>query len=232
MSHDCGIPQLMQGRNFVPNPPGAPPGLYILSEWITPAEEQEIVDFISKGQWSDHVSGKRLTQHYGYRYSIGGYKSSDEKLANDWGVFQKHSDRLQADFPAISIVQCMVNAYRRDTGISSHRDQSQPIVFGLSLVGDINMRWTKMNDRKQKYEAFIPARSMYIMCNEAALEWEHEVPVLSTVRYPDLNNGNALTRVVKKPDWYIRASITYRHFDQAIGPDRLTTPAASSTSNQ
>jgi alkylated DNA repair dioxygenase AlkB len=231
MSHDGGIPALMHGRNFVPNPPGIPPGLYILPEWITPAEEQEIVDFISKGQWSDHISGKRLTQHYGYRYSIGGYKASDEKLAVDWGVLQRHSDRLQADFPGINIVQCLVNAYRKDTGISSHRDESRPIVFGLSLVGDINMRWAKISDRKQKYEAFIPARSLYIMCNDAALEWEHEVPSLSTVRYPDPQNNNALTRVVKKPDWYIRASITYRHFNQPIGPDRLTIPTSNPTYN-
>lgn len=215
------IMRLMAGRPLVPNPPGAPRGLYVIQEWITLAEEQSIVDFLCANKWSDHMSSKRPTQHFGYRYTLNGYAASQEKLPTDWGVLRKHADRLEADFPGIKIAQCLANAYYKDTGIGAHQDREQPIVFGVSVAGDINMRWTNIQNPAQKYEALIPARSLYIMCEDAAYGWDHGIPVLATVRYPDPANGNQLMKVLKKPDWYVRASITYRHFDKPIGNDRL-----------
>lgn len=220
------IMRLMTGKPMAPNPPGAPRGLYVIPEWITAAEEQLIVDFLCANQWSDHMSSKRPTQHFGYRYTLNGYQASQEKLSTDWGVLRHHADRLEAEFPGIKIAQCLANAYYKDTGIGAHQDREKPIVFGLSVAGDINMRWTNIQNPGLKYEALIPARSLYIMCEDAAYGWEHGIPVLATVRYPDPTNGDQLTKVLKKPEWYMRASITYRHFNHAIGRDRLTGPEA------
>lgn len=199
---------------YQPNPPYAPQGLFIIPDWIDENREQEIVNFLCTGQWSDHISGKRLTQHFGYRYTISGYSSSTEKLATDWGVLKTEATRLEETFPGIKIAQCLANMYTRDTGISAHRDKETPIVFGLSLVGDINMIWSRIDSPSTKYEAFIPRRSLYIMTEDAALLWKHEVPVRKSIKYPDAA-GN-LTQIVKKPDAYVRVSITYRHFDTNV----------------
>lgn len=224
--NESGIREIIAQRrpNMQLNPAGAPGGLYILTEWITPEEEQQIVDFVSTQPWSDEISGARLTQHYGYRYTVNGSWKSEGKTPADWGVLRGFGDRIETQFPGVKIAQCLANVYKKDTGIAAHRDKETPIVFGVSLVGDINMVWTSMqpgpNGKEQKYEAFIPKRSLYIMTDDAAFNWKHAVPVRKRVNYPDAS-GN-LTKHVDKPDWYIRLSITFRHFTQGTGAvDRL-----------
>lgn len=210
---ESGIRELVASRKLVQqlNPPGAPGGLYVFPNWVTPEEEQEIVNFVCQGQWSDEISAKRLTQHFGYRYSVNGYWKSEEKLASDWGVLRKFADRIEAEYPGIQIAQCLANVYQKDTGIAAHRDKETPLVFGISLVGDCNMIWSHLNDEKVKYEALIPARSLYIMCDDAAFNWKHAVPAgRKRVYYPDATGALTISR--EKPDNYIRLSITFRHF--------------------
>jgi len=222
MEQECGIRQLLAAWQppMQANPVGAPNGLYVLKDWITEAEERQIVEFVAKQGWSNDISSKRATQYYGFRYATNGQWKTDETLPNDWGVLKSFADRIEQEFPGVNIAQCLVNLYRKDTTIGAHRDRETPIVFGLSLVGDTNMIWTKMSDRSVKYEALIPARSLYIMCDDAAFDWMHEVPNRKRVNYPDPNNNNALTIKLNKPDWYVRASITYRHFIGGDRPDR------------
>lgn len=227
-ANESGIRGIIAQRNpkLQPNPLGAPNGLYVLTDWITPQEEQEIVNFCSGQAWSDEISGARLTQHYGYRYAVNGSWKSEEKLPKDWGVLRQFADRVESEFPGVRIAQCLANCYRKDTGIAAHRDKETPIVFGISLVGDINMVWTSIalnpaTGAEDKYEAFIPQRSLYIMTDDAAFNWKHAVPVRKTVSYPDATGK--LSKRVDKPDWYIRLSITFRHFTQGLGDfDRLS----------
>lgn len=222
---DSGVGSHLVGVQQAPNPPGVPKGLHVIPNWISEEQEQEIVTFLCAGQWETHMSSKRPTQHFGYRYTIQGYGSSVDKIAKDWGVFRNHADRIEKEFPGIKIVQCLANLYSKDTTIGAHRDKETPIVFGISVAGDTNMIWTNIRDKSLKYEALVPRRSLYIMCDDAAFEWKHEVPGRKTVKYPDLTPGpnyGQLTTVVKKPDWYTRCSITFRHFLQPLeGEDRL-----------
>ncbi len=224
--NESGIREIIAQRrpNLQLNPSGAPQGLYVLTDWITPEEEQQIVNFISVQPWSDEISGARLTQHYGYRYTVNGSWKSEDKTPTDWGVLRGFADRIEEQFPGVKIAQCLANVYKKDTGIAAHRDKETPIVFGVSLVGDINMVWTSMqpgpDGKEKKYEAFIPKRSLYIMSDDAAINWKHAVPIRKRVNYPDA--GGNLTKHVDKPDWYIRLSITFRHFTQGTGAvDRL-----------
>jgi alkylated DNA repair dioxygenase AlkB len=196
-------------------PPNSPPGLFIIPNWLNESDEQSIVDFVFKCPWNDHMSSKRPSQHYGFRYTSS-FATELEKVETDWGLLKNCADSIHRHFPGISISQCLVNLYHKDSGIAAHRDKESPVVFGLSTLNDINMIWTKetdstIGDSKLKYEALIPRRSLYIMSGDAALLWKHEIPSRATVRYPDAN-GN-LTVVVKKPTHYERVSITFRHID-------------------
>jgi len=103
----------------------APSGLYIIPNWITLEDEQQIVDFLCKGQWSDHMSKSRPTQHFGYRYTIAGYSSSLEKVANDWGPLKKVASRLETMVPGVKIAQALANLYFKDTGIGKHTDKNK-----------------------------------------------------------------------------------------------------------
>lgn len=226
-SNESGIREIISQRQPKQqiNPTGAPNGLYVLTDWLTPSEEQEIVNFCCTQPWSDEISGARLTQHYGYRYTVNGSWKTEGKVPTDWGVLRRFADRVEGEFPGVKIAQCLANVYKKDTGIAAHRDKETPIVFGISLVGDTNMVWTSMQPnpvtgKEDKYEALIPQRSLYIMCDDAAFNWKHSVPVRKRVNYPDAS-GN-LKSHVDKPDWYIRLSITFRHFTQGVGGvDRL-----------
>lgn len=210
---------------FQPNPPGAPAGLYVIQNWITEQEAQAIVDFVclpgpdGKHKWSDHISTKRPTQHYGYRYEISGYAASQEKVPLDWGVLRYHADKIEQNFPGVKIAQCLANLYFKDSTIGAHRDRETPMVFGISLVGDINMIWTDLQGVYPKYEALVPRLSMYIMMGDAATRWEHQVPGRATVQYFD-SQGKVLAKL-SKTDNYARVSITYRHFVGNTGPDRF-----------
>lgn len=219
---DSGIAELMKGVLQYPNPPGAPRGLYVIPEWISEKEEEEVVAFLCVGDWSSEISSNRPTKHFGYSYNYKGVNSSWTKNADDWGVLKHHADRIERELPGIRIGQCLANLYFKKSGIAAHRDKETPTVFGVSLAGDINMVWTNMRDPKIKYEACIPRRSLYIMCDDAAFEWKHEVPSRATVKYPDLDPKSPtygqLNRTVSKPDWYTRVSITYRHFRQPVVP--------------
>jgi len=207
------------------NPAGAPSGLVVIKDWLSPEQQQEIVDFIcdasKSGSWESHLSKKRPTKHFGLRYTIKGFEAKTSNSAastQEWGLLTKYSKQIEDAYPGIKIGQALVNLYWKDTTIGAHTDKETPVVFGLSLVGDINMIFTSEvvsltnpHGKKLKYEAFIPRGSLYIMSGEAASIWKHEVPGRKTVSYPD-DNGN-LTISRPKPDWYVRLSITFRHFN-------------------
>lgn len=209
--------QLQQFR-----PRDAPIGLFIIPNWITEEQEQELVNFFSdskrSGEWFSHISSKRPTKHFGYRYEIKGYVSSTEKALQDWGPLRPLADQIEKMFPGVHISQCLANLYFRDSTIGAHRDRETPMVFGLSIVGDINMIWTEMANERNRYEALIPRRSLYIMSSDAALLWKHEVPSRKTVSYPD-NSGN-LNIKLPKPENYVRLSVTWRHFANTILPEQ------------
>lgn len=140
-------------------------------------------------------------------------------MAGDWGVLQKYSDRLEKEFPGVKIGQVLANLYRQDTGIGKHRDNETDLIWGLSLVGDINMVWRRSQNvngamEELKYEATIPRRSLYIMCDDAALIWTHEVPTKKSVIYPEFNPSSPEYRKLKhrlpKETDYVRISITFR----------------------
>lgn len=184
----------------------APRGLWIIPNWITEEDEREIVKFLCKGEWSDHMSKTRPTQHFGYKYTLSGYANSHDKVAGDWGPLQKIANRLEKEFFEwnIQIAQALANMYYKDSTIGAHRDKEAPLIFGISLVNDINMDWTLVDNPKVKRRYLIPRLSLYIMSGESATEWMHSVPKLSQIYY-----GN---RIVKKPNNYVRVSITFRHF--------------------
>lgn len=194
-----------------PNPANPPKGLYLIPNFITEVEEQEMVDFLVKNQWQEHMSAKRPTQHFGYKYLRSGGIDRHKKIAGDWDVLQKYADRLEKIFPGVKIGQVLANLYYHDTGIGAHRDNETDLIFGISLVGDINMT---MKRTGEKYKFLVPRRSLYIFVDEAALLWTHEIGVTKTVEYPEMNPNahdyGKLKTKLAKGQGYIRVSVTFR----------------------
>ena len=142
--------------------------------------------FLCVGDWSSEISSNRPTKHFGYSYNYKGVNSSWTKNADDWGVLKHHADRIERELPGIQIGQCLANLYFKKSGIAAHRDKETPTV--LEYLWPETPTWSGPTwNPKLKYEACIPRRSLYIMCDDAAFEWKHEVPSRATVKYPDLD---------------------------------------------
>lgn len=213
------VSEYANGKQQALNPPGAPPGLYVFENWITPEQEKELCSFLCERQWADHMSSKRPTQHFGYKYLRSGNLDVHKKIAGDWGLLETYKTRIETEFPGVKVGQALANLYFETSGIGPHRDKECDLVFGVSAAGDINMVWKRQGNDingapcEWKYEALIPARSLYIMSDDAALIWTHEIPSRKQVYYPDRNPGEQygqLTQKVSKGSQYARVSLTFR----------------------
>jgi len=192
-----------------------PQGLYIIPNWITKEQEQEIVDSLCKEKWSFDVSATRPTQYYGIKPSqnTGGksYYGNSLNIINLQEPLKKHASKLESIFSLTKIEHVLVNMYMKDSYISPHVDKNSPeVIFGLSIVGDINMDWTSIENPNIKCRLLIPKRSLYIMTGDSSTKWMHSVPSLKRVYYPDTNSYKI------KPESYVRVSLTFRHFSHAI----------------
>jgi len=112
-------------------------------------------------------------------------------LLNTWHVF--------SSVPS----QCIVNEYTRNQGITAHtdRDTFGPVICGISIGGDTVMTFERGSE---KFDLFLPSRSMMIMSGPARYEWTHAIDK-KKVSYVDASG-----RKITKPQDYRRISLTYR----------------------
>ena len=133
----------------------------IIKDFITPEQEQNLVDFIDSKGWSNAL--KRRTQHYGYIYKYG--SKTLEKT-------EPIPDELLFDFKAD---MCIVNEYYNNQSISAHTDHVK--LFGneiqiISLLDDTIMKFTK---GKQINLIKLPRRSKLIMKDDVRYKWKHQL---------------------------------------------------------
>lgn len=177
-----------------------PPGLQIIHDFITPAEEATLMTEIDRMSWSDIL--KRRTQHYGYDY---GYKSKNLTKTDPippwcdflWDKLRQANllmpGKTQPD-------QLIVNEYEPGQGISAHTDAAifGDVIVSLSLGSLCTMMFTHSDGRK--YEAVLPRRSLVVMRGEAHTKWKHGIPS----RKSDVVDGTKLVRGR-------RVSLTFRY---------------------
>ena len=75
--------------------------------------------------------------------------------------------------------QVILNLYPPGSGISPHIDLSNRYadgILGVSLIGGAVMHFIRSASRKgQRYDAYLPARSVYVLTGEVRWEWEHGI---------------------------------------------------------
>jgi len=174
-----------------------PDGLSLTLNFISPEKEQEIISWLDTQNWSNDIS--RRTQHYGYNY---GYKSKNLVPGQPLiGPILDISNMIEK-YELIKPVQCIVNEYYRDQGITPHIDAKMfgPTIIGVSIGADVTMIFERGTE---KFECFLPRRSIMMMTGQARYEWKHSIE--KRVTYID-NIGQKVT----KPKDYRRISLTYR----------------------
>ena len=178
-----------------------PRGLFVTPNFITEAEEQQLISWLDTQPWSTELI--RRTQHYGYQY---GY--SDGKLQPTTPIAGPLL-MLQQRFTALGytgMTQCIINEYFRAQGIAPHIDRGifGPVIMGISLGADAVMNFERVTDNGvEYYDCFLPRRSLLMLSDEARQQWKHGLR--KTVTYLD-DQGNKIV----KPNEYRRISCTFR----------------------
>jgi alkylated DNA repair dioxygenase AlkB len=174
-----------------------PEGLSLQYNVINEEKEREIVEWIDSHLWSNELS--RRTQHYGYVYN---YKNKNLVSGPEIKGPILEIAQMFSNAGLMNPVQCIVNEYYRDQGIAGHIDNLAfgPVIIGLSIGADVVMVFER---GKERFECFLPRRSVVMMYGPARYEWKHAIE--KRVTYID-GHGRKIT----KPADYRRISLTYR----------------------
>jgi len=181
------------------------PGLLLVKNFISKAEEDKLLQEINKMPWSTKL--KRRVQQYGYEYDY-----TSRNAANSLGPLPDFLaftvDRImEHSLSSVRPDQCIVNEYEPGQGISNHVDI--PHLFGdeiisISLASDIIMDFISPDEKK--ISVLLPRRSAVILEGDSRYKWKHGI---AGRKKDQLQNGNVLIR--KK-----RISLTYRYMKNKI----------------
>jgi Alkylated DNA repair protein len=175
------------------------PGLTLIENFLSEAEERQLFQEINKMPWLSDL--KRRTQHYGYKYD---YNSRD--TAGYLGELPKFMDFIIERMISQRVIemrpdQCIVNEYEPGQGISPHIDIIKAFgneIVSISLNSDIIMDF--YNADNNKVSVLLPRRSLVLLKDEARYKWKHGI---AERKKDKLDNGLILYR--RK-----RISLTFR----------------------
>lgn len=166
-------------------------GLKIIENFITPEEEQQLLEQINQEDWNNSLS--RRTQHYGYEYSYS-VKNQATKTKDIPKWMNSILKRIEQE-TNFAFNQVIINEYQPGQGIANHIDSPtlfDEIIVSLSLGSDIVMDFTKDDC---KIEKLLKRDSIFILSNDARYGWKHGIA--------KRKNDNGVKRG-------IRVSLTFR----------------------
>jgi len=149
------------------------PGLTLTPNYITPAEESDLLAALEGGPWEN--DWRRRIQQFGVGYSDSGGKPTWVRDFPAW--LKPLAERVGQDaamerFPE----NCVINEYIPPLGIAPHRDYPAfgPIIACVSLGSDIILDFVTP-DPSQRIPVFVPARSLWIITGPARSKWLHGI---------------------------------------------------------
>jgi alkylated DNA repair dioxygenase AlkB len=149
------------------------PGLTLTPNYITPAEEFDLLAALENGPWEN--DWRRRIQQFGVGYSDSGGKPTWVRDFPDWLktlAARVGQDAAMERFPE----NCVINEYIPPLGIAPHRDYPAfgPTIACVSLGSDIILDFVTA-DRSQRVPVFVPAGSLWIITGPARSKWLHGI---------------------------------------------------------
>lgn len=171
-----------------------PDGFLYRKNFISAAEEQELIEGIQKVQLEPfkyyQFTGKRRTASFGWQYEFG---ASEITAAPEMPPFLLPL-RVRAgkvfNIDPNSLVQTSIIEYSTGSPIGWHRDIPQfGIVVGISLGAACRMKFRKYSrvrskkvDRNEVLSIELQPRSIYLMSGAAREIWQHSIPPVKQLR--------------------------------------------------
>ena len=170
-----------------------PDGFVYQSEFISNAEERELLDAIDQVEFSEvrmhGVIAKRRVAHYGRGYE---YNSAELAEAAPIPGFLLPLRERVASFAARApdeFAEALVTDYPEGAPIGWHRDAPPfDIIVGVSLLSDCTMHFRpwphpkKGATRTKAVTQLLERRSAYILRGASRTQWQHHIPPTKTRR--------------------------------------------------
>lgn len=166
-----------------------PPGLIFLPDFLTAAEEQDLLAFIKATDFRTlqmhGVTAKRRIKQFGWHYAFESYRltPADPIPANFAGIAARSA--VLAGIDPSEWGEALVTEYPAGAGIGWHRDAPPfGIVAGISLQGASRMRFqTGIGATRKTSAVDLPPRSIYLLTGEVRTKWQHMIPPVREARY-------------------------------------------------
>ena len=170
-----------------------PPGFLYRPDFITEAEERELLAAIGDVAFSDFamrgVVARRRVAFFGHSYDRATVAPLPEFL-----VPLRATIARWAGVEASAFAMALINEYRPGSPIGWHRDAPQyDIVAGVSLLSACRMKFRPYRSpasppltsarRSATFEIVLARRSAYLLTQESRTAYEHHIPPVAELRY-------------------------------------------------
>jgi len=169
--------------------PQAPEGLIFEPDFLTLAEETDLLDAIRNlpfGEVRMHgVAAKRRVVHFGLRYAFTSHHLSPaSEIPEQFEQIRARAAKI-AHVDPLSFSEVLVTEYPSGAGIGWHHDAPPfGIVAGVSLAADCTMRFRKGPvGHRETSVVPLPHRSLYVLAGSARTEWQHSISPIEKLRY-------------------------------------------------
>jgi alkylated DNA repair dioxygenase AlkB len=177
----------LQRELFATGPPLVP-GLVLVPDAVTPAEEADLATRIDAaplepfkfGQWR----GKRLTAHYGSAYDFTRGRLDEAPPLPGWLLALRERLAPLAGMDPTALEAALLIRYDPGAGIGWHRDRPQyGEVLGLSLGAPCVLRLRRRTEGGfERRKLALPPRSLYRLSGEVRWDWEHSIAPMDVTR--------------------------------------------------
>jgi alkylated DNA repair dioxygenase AlkB len=179
-------------NTLFPVEPVYPPGFVYLPDFITAAEETELMKAILETElhpFNFHgYTGKRKVASFGYDWSFEKQQLSKGKEIPS--VFQGIIEKVakQTGINKEAFAELLITEYPVGAVINWHRDAPPfDTIAGLSLMADCVFRLRphdKANQNRSTTLSFsVKPRSLYIIQGPVRTDWQHSTAPVKQVRY-------------------------------------------------
>jgi alkylated DNA repair dioxygenase AlkB len=170
--------------------PTEPEGLVYRPDFLTPAEEAQVLDVLEAMEFHTITmhgrTARRTVRHFGLDY---GYESWElvptDPLPGELTWLQARAAAL-AGLEAEALAQILVSRYPPGSTIGWHRDAPLfgPKVVGVSLAAACRMRFQRgKGEARRVAEVTLEPRSAYVLSGPARFAWQHSIPPTKALRY-------------------------------------------------
>lgn len=165
------------------------PGMAVLEELISPAEEAGLIAHIDAEALSPFRFqgwlGKRLTRSFGWSYDFDTGRFAEADPLPDWLLPVRERAARLAGLRPEQLVQALLIRYDPGAGIGWHRDR--PVfehVVGLSLGNPAVLRLRRrIASGFERAKLPLVPRAGYHLSGEARHDWEHSIAPIDVPRW-------------------------------------------------